>query len=273
MLGQGNRANSTIGRALQLVGAQRRRRQAAERGPRRARADGQGRDGCFAERLTRTRRGRGSRTARGVAAGETGVTLFAGEAPRADRGPAGARRRRRCARRWRWRSSSSPRREQRLDVRRAAASSGPSTDACSARRAGSARGAGRAARAHHGARASRARRPRLAEGVDRQFVSDPEMPVAKFAAPERILLAYAGGDAGCSAWSSAAGRGEMGSRRRSSERGAMAHEDPRPDRRARAVGRPLAPRGGRRDRAARHPQAARRRLPGRARARCCASAA
>ena len=27
-------------------------------------------------------------------------------------------------------------------------------------------------------------------------MTDPEMPVAKFAAPDRILLAYAGGDAG-----------------------------------------------------------------------------
>jgi len=34
------------------------------------------------------------------------------------------------------------------------------------------------------------------EGVDPQFVNDPEMPVAKFAAADRILLAYAGGDAG-----------------------------------------------------------------------------
>ena len=34
------------------------------------------------------------------------------------------------------------------------------------------------------------------EGVDPQFVTDPDMPVAKFAAPDRILLAHAGGDAG-----------------------------------------------------------------------------
>ena len=34
------------------------------------------------------------------------------------------------------------------------------------------------------------------EGVDPKFVTDPEMPVAKFAAPDRILLAHAGGDAG-----------------------------------------------------------------------------
>ena len=34
------------------------------------------------------------------------------------------------------------------------------------------------------------------EGVDPKFVTDPEMPVAKFAAPDRIILAHAGGDAG-----------------------------------------------------------------------------
>ncbi len=34
------------------------------------------------------------------------------------------------------------------------------------------------------------------EGIDPQWVADPEMPVAKFAAPERILIAFAGGDAG-----------------------------------------------------------------------------
>jgi hypothetical protein len=35
-----------------------------------------------------------------------------------------------------------------------------------------------------------------AEGIDPSFVTDPEMPAAKFAAADRILLAYAGGDAG-----------------------------------------------------------------------------
>src|SRR3954469_3687912 len=34
------------------------------------------------------------------------------------------------------------------------------------------------------------------EGIEARFVTDPAMPVAKFAAPERILLAHAGGDAG-----------------------------------------------------------------------------
>jgi hypothetical protein len=35
-----------------------------------------------------------------------------------------------------------------------------------------------------------------AEGLDPQWVSDPAMPVGKFAAPDRILVAYGGGDAG-----------------------------------------------------------------------------
>jgi hypothetical protein len=34
------------------------------------------------------------------------------------------------------------------------------------------------------------------EGIEARWVTDPEMPVAKFAGAERILLAYAGGDAG-----------------------------------------------------------------------------
>jgi hypothetical protein len=34
------------------------------------------------------------------------------------------------------------------------------------------------------------------EGIDPRFVTDPDMPVAKFASPDRILIAHAGGDAG-----------------------------------------------------------------------------
>jgi hypothetical protein len=50
------------------------------------------------------------------------------------------------------------------------------------------------------------------EGIDPQWVSDPAMPVQKFAAPERIRIAYAGGDAGLfsmvfGSWAS----GEIGS--------------------------------------------------------------
>jgi hypothetical protein len=50
------------------------------------------------------------------------------------------------------------------------------------------------------------------EGIDPQWVSDPDMPVQKFAAAERILIACAGGDAGLfsmvfGSWAS----GEIGS--------------------------------------------------------------
>jgi hypothetical protein len=34
------------------------------------------------------------------------------------------------------------------------------------------------------------------EGIDPKWITDPETPVQKFAAPDRILIAYAGGDAG-----------------------------------------------------------------------------
>jgi len=36
----------------------------------------------------------------------------------------------------------------------------------------------------------------IAEGLDPAWVTDPAFPVAKFASPDRILIAYAGGDAG-----------------------------------------------------------------------------
>jgi hypothetical protein len=36
----------------------------------------------------------------------------------------------------------------------------------------------------------------IADGLDPRGVTDPALPVAKFAAADRILLAYAGGDAG-----------------------------------------------------------------------------
>ena len=52
----------------------------------------------------------------------------------------------------------------------------------------------------------------IADGLDPSSVDDPAAPVAKFAAPDRILLAYAGGDAGLfgmiiGGWAS----GELGS--------------------------------------------------------------
>jgi hypothetical protein len=36
----------------------------------------------------------------------------------------------------------------------------------------------------------------IAEGIEQRWVTDPTAPVPKFASPERILLAHAGGDAG-----------------------------------------------------------------------------
>jgi hypothetical protein len=35
-----------------------------------------------------------------------------------------------------------------------------------------------------------------AEGIEAQFLTDPDAPVPKFASPDRILIAHAGGDAG-----------------------------------------------------------------------------
>ena len=34
------------------------------------------------------------------------------------------------------------------------------------------------------------------DAVEARFVTDPQMPVPKFAAPDRIKIVYAGGDAG-----------------------------------------------------------------------------
>jgi hypothetical protein len=34
------------------------------------------------------------------------------------------------------------------------------------------------------------------EGIEARFITDPSMPVAKFASPERIQIVHAGGDAG-----------------------------------------------------------------------------
>ena len=100
-LGQGNRANATIGRALQLVDPQRRRRAARARstGPRSAtRASTRS-----ASPRTRTAR-RGSRCPSSAASppAPSTVTLFAGEGPRGRRRPA------RRARPSRWPARSPP---------------------------------------------------------------------------------------------------------------------------------------------------------------------
>jgi hypothetical protein len=194
VLGQGNRANATIGRALQLtvrnVGGG--KPQAEDRA-----AHGQpGKlTSCFAERLGDSP-WPGLAQQRGVPETETGVTVFAGEAPRLivdqlARTPeeltaslAGAlewvgHRKLRLAfdallvvgpehgRIYREASWDSERTRNELFAK----SSSP---------------AGELARGADG----------MAEGIEPQWVTDPNAPIPKFAAPDRILLTHAGGDAG-----------------------------------------------------------------------------
>lgn len=193
-LGQGNRANVTIGRALQLV----------------VRNVGGGRPGdedrathgqmgklasCFAEAAEGSPWD-GLAHARGVPGGETGVTLMATEAPRAvvdqlAREPEGL-----CASlALALDTVATPKQRLAFD---AMVVVGPEHGRVF-REAGWARERVQE-RLHEltHRRAGDVVRGALGspEGVDPQFVSDPEMPVAKFAAADRILLAYAGGDAG-----------------------------------------------------------------------------
>jgi hypothetical protein len=193
-LGQGNRANLTIGRALQLVvrnvggGRPQEEDRAAHGQPGKL-------SSCFAERLHDSP-WPGLAQDRGVPAEETGVTLFAGEAPRLivdqlARTPeelcgslagglewVGHRRLRLafdallvvgpehgrlfCDAGW-----DRARVREELQAR----SESPAGDL--------ERGAGG-----------------IAEGIEQSFVSDPAVPVPKFASPDRILVAHAGGDAG-----------------------------------------------------------------------------
>ncbi len=193
-LGQGNRANLTIGRALQLVvrnvgGGKPQEEDRATHGQ-------MGKvSSCFAE-LADDAPWESLAQARGVAAGETGVTLMATEAPRAivdqlAREPQGL-----CASlALALDSVGTPKQRLAFDAMLLV---GPEHGRVF-REAGWSRAqvqeklhelthrrAGDVVRGGLGA----------PEGVDPQFVSDPEMAVAKFAAAERILLAYAGGDAG-----------------------------------------------------------------------------
>jgi hypothetical protein len=193
-LGQGNRANLTIGRALQLVvrnvggGRPQEEDRAAHGQPGKL-------SSCFAERLHDSP-WPGLAQDRGVPAEETGVTLFAGEAPRLivdqlARTPeelcgslAGglewvSHRRLRLAfdallvvgpehaRLFREAGWDRARVREELQAR----SESPAGEL--------ARGAGG-----------------IAEGIEQRFVSDPTAPVPKFASPDRILLVHAGGDAG-----------------------------------------------------------------------------
>jgi hypothetical protein len=195
LLGQDNRANLCIGRALQLVvrnvggGRPRREDRAAHGQPGKVSA-------CFAERLDDTAPWPGLAQARGIAEDDTGVTLFAGEAPRVvidqlAREPEGL-----CASlAFALESVATPRLRLAFDALllvgpehgRVFRDAGWSREqvqqrlfeACMSPAGELVRGAGGSP-----------------EGLDPQWVSDPAMPVAKFAAPDRILLAYGGGDAG-----------------------------------------------------------------------------
>ena len=193
-LGQGNRANLTIGRALQLVV---RNVGGGKPGEEDRAAHGQmGKVGsCFAEDVE------GSpweplSAERGVPAGDTGVTLMSTEAPRVivdqlAREPEGL-----CASiALALESVANPKQRLAFDAMlvvgpehaRVFGEAGWSRAQVRERlhelthsRAGDiVRGAGGSP-----------------EGVDPQFVTDPDMQVAKFAAADRILIAHAGGPAG-----------------------------------------------------------------------------
>jgi hypothetical protein len=193
-LGQGNRANLTIGRSLQLVA-----RNVGGGKPQVEDRAAHGQMGklssCFAERLHDSP-WEGLAQARGVPDGETGVTLVATEAPRIvvdqlARDPEAL-----CA-------SLAPELEAVAHPKQRLAFDalllvGPEHGRIF-REAGwdRARVQQTLHQLTHSAAGNLVRGAGgSAEGIDPQWVSDPEMPVAKFAAPDRILLAYAGGDAG-----------------------------------------------------------------------------
>ncbi len=194
-LGQGNRANSTIGRALQLVG-----RNLGGGIPQREDRAAHGQAGkvasCFAERLDATCPWVPLAVDQGLAPGATGVTVMATEAPRIvvdqlARDPEGL-----CA-------SLAPALESVAHPKQRLAWDalllvGPEHGRIFAE-AGWDRARVRA-RLHELTHSPAGDLVRGAggspEGIDPKWVPDPAMPVAKFAAAERILLAYAGGDAG-----------------------------------------------------------------------------
>jgi hypothetical protein len=193
-LGQGNRANVTIGRALQLVvrnigGGRPQEEDRATHGQ-------MGKVGsCFAELLDDAP-WEPLAAARGVPAKDSGVTVMATEAPRAivdqlAREPDGL-----CASlALALESVATPKQRLAFDAMLVV---GPEHGRVF-QEAGWDRARvqeklhelthSRAGNVVRGAFGS-------PEGVDPQFVNDPEMPVAKFAGADRILLAYAGGDAG-----------------------------------------------------------------------------
>jgi hypothetical protein len=193
-LGQGNRANLTIGRALALVvrniggGIPQVEDRAAHGQPGKV-------SSCFAERLHDSP-WPGLAHDRGVPDGHTGVTLFAGEAPRLivdqlARTPeelcaslAGglewvAHRRQRLA--WDALLVVGPE-----HARLFRGAGWDRARVCAELFTRSQSPAGELARGAGG----------VAEGIERRWITDPGAPIPKFASPDRILLTHAGGDAG-----------------------------------------------------------------------------
>jgi hypothetical protein len=193
-LGQGNRATLTTGRALQLVV-----RNVGGGHPRKEDRAAHGQPGklssCFAERLHDSP-WTGLAEDRGVPRTETGVTLFAGEAPRLIVDQLARTPEELCsslAAGLEWISH----RRLRLAFD-ALLVLGPEHgrilreagwDRARVRQELFERSQAPAGELVRGAGG-------IAEGIEERFVSDLAAPVPKFAAPERILLAHAGGDAG-----------------------------------------------------------------------------
>jgi hypothetical protein len=195
VLGQGDRASMTAGRALQLVV---RNVGGGRPGIEDRAAHGQpGKLGmCFAERLDETAPWPGLAQDRGVPEGEAGVTVMALEAPRVivdqlARDPDGL-----CASlAMALENVSTPRLRLAFDAMLLV---GPEHGRIF-KEAGWSRERVQQ-RLHELTHAPAGTLVRGAggspEGLEPHWVTDPEMPVAKFAAPDRILIAYAGGDAG-----------------------------------------------------------------------------
>ncbi len=193
-LGQGNRASLTIGRAVALLV-----RNVGGGHPQREDRAAHGQPGklssCFAERLHDSP-WPGLAQDRGVPAGHTGVTLFAAEAPRLIMDQLARDPEELCASLAAGLEWVGHRRVRfAIDALLVV---GPEhgrifRDAgwgrervCQELFKRSHSAAGELVRGAAG----------IAEGIDGKWVSDPDTPVPKFAAPERILLAHAGGDAG-----------------------------------------------------------------------------
>ena len=193
-LGQGNRGNLTIGRALQLVvrnvggGRPQEEDRAAHGQPGKL-------SSCFAERL-RDSPWPGLAQDRGVPALQTGVTLFAGEAPRLIVDQLARTPEELCASlagglEWvghrRLRLAFDALLVVGPEHARLFADSGwdrarvlgELLARCEAPAGELVRGAGG-----------------IAEGIEERWVTDAAAPVGKFIAPDRVLLAHAGGDAG-----------------------------------------------------------------------------